>query len=68
MRKRVTKLIIGAAIVAAMLLPTAASATSAAETCNGRACWAWSKQCTRYVYIFGRPVCTAWRLTCIQWL
>jgi hypothetical protein len=61
-------MIIGAVMVAALLLPATANATGPAETCPGRVCWAWRKQCVRYVYVFGRPVCTAWTFTCIQWL
>lgn len=68
MRERITKLVIGAAIVAALLLPATASATGPADTCAARVCWAWRNQCIQYRYIFGRPVCTAWRLTCIKWL
>lgn len=60
------RLIIAAAILAAL---AAASAQAAPQPANdARICWAWRNTCVRYVYVFGRPVCTAHQLTCIKWL
>ena len=58
------RLLITIALAGILLTPAASSSAAPCE----RACWAWRNTCTKYVYVFGRPICTRWTLTCIQWL
>jgi hypothetical protein len=48
--------------------PTAVTLNTLAATASSRICLNWHSTCTKYIYIFGRPVCTRWVLTCIRWL
>lgn len=60
------RLIVAAAILAALTASAASAAPSPVP--QARICTAWRNTCISYRYIFGRPVCTAWRMTCIRWL